>query len=50
MTQHANAASRRHFIKLTVSGLAAAPMGVLFSNAAAAAEEGAAAAQEHVGA
>jgi hypothetical protein len=39
MTQHANPANRRRFIKLTVAGLAAAPMAAaLLSNTAAAAD------------
>ena len=38
MPQHTNAATRRRFIKLTVSGLAVAPMAALFSNAATAAD------------
>ena len=39
MTQHANAAPRRRFIKFTVAGLAAVPMAALFSNAATAADK-----------
>jgi len=39
MTQHASAATRRRFIKLTVAGLAAAPMAAaLLSNTALAAD------------